>query len=679
MNNISDLTEEVAANAAESLMKSESFVEDLFTDKDFIEHIVKTKSKSFVQRVMERLRSIISAVKQYLSNANPNHDVAKALIEDVNELEKVEKLWVNAFKTAAGNRAEVKSSAKENTDTESSGVRYSLKEYTEHQKENWKDSKQIIIYENEIQLRDFIQKSLNGECLSEKKKMYFGAVSSELAERIYNETGIETENYNITISSNEIRKILLNSHGDEKTENLRGQRAITVDDILSIPRIIEEADSIELDKKTYAGKPIIRFVKTFNGKTTAVSYVSQKRHDLGVQTMYSGIKKDSLVTAANAKAFTETSETTSNTAIFDTNISQNDTDVNSSIREKGGNDTKFSLPEIDSNGNKLSEQQREYFKDSKVVDENGNLLVVYHQTDSDFTVFDTHHKGAGSYDYETPYGVFLKPTNENIGVNGSKQMQLYANITNPLIVSDRAKMSQYLKKNIQYAEYITKIDEANKTFKANSDDAINAFKDYLIAWRRENPKAKSSEIYNDEKFNELFEAEDRISSEWSNTINDLSQQAKSLINDILTADGYDGVIINHDAGSFGRSVKSIIALENTQVKNVDNESPTTNEDIRFSIPEQTSAEYELLLDKNEDLRKQVEALKSEMKLTKGHKVNPEAVKKLTNKILREYSSKADKEEISARLEQIFNFVASENVQISYTITFTLKQKSSVQK
>lgn len=46
--------------------------------------------------------------------------------------------------------------------------------------------------------------------------MYFGAISTDLAERIFNETGVDAENYNITISSNEIRKILLNSHGDEK-------------------------------------------------------------------------------------------------------------------------------------------------------------------------------------------------------------------------------------------------------------------------------------------------------------------------------------------------------------------------------------------------------------------------------------------------------------------------------
>lgn len=117
-----------------------------------------------------------------------------------------------------------------------------------------------------------------------------------------------------------------------------------------------------MDRKKYDGKPIIRFIKTINGRTTVVSYVSQKKHDLGVQTMYSSIKKDSLVTVANAKALTETSETTSNTAIFNTTISQSDSDVNSSIHSKEKNNTKFSITED------MSEQERyEELKDKSIV------------------------------------------------------------------------------------------------------------------------------------------------------------------------------------------------------------------------------------------------------------------------------------------------------------------------
>ena len=101
------------------------------------------------------------------------------------------------------------------------------------------------------------------------------------------------------------------------------------------------------------------------------------------------------------------------------------------------------------------------------------------------------------------------------------------------------------------------------------------------------------------------------------------------------------VVLGHNG--YGADVVAVVKLDDIEEKG----------STKLSIPEQTSAEYELLSHENEDLRKQVEALKSAMKLTKGHKVKPEAVKKLTNKILREYNSKVDKNEISTRLEHIF--------------------------
>ncbi len=50
------------------------------------------------------------------------------------------------------------------------------------------------------------------------------------------------------------------------------------------------------------------------------------------------------------------------------------------IRQMDG--IRFALPETDSQGRTLTAAQRDYFKDSKVVDKDGKLLVVYHQTNS---------------------------------------------------------------------------------------------------------------------------------------------------------------------------------------------------------------------------------------------------------------------------------------------------------
>ena len=66
---------------------------------------------------------------------------------------------------------------------------------------------------------------------------------------------------------------------------------------------------------------------------------------------------------------------------------------------------KSTITSTDSAGNALTEAQREYFKDSKAVDENGNLRVVYHGTDADFTVFDKT-KGRSTMDIQ---GMFFSP------------------------------------------------------------------------------------------------------------------------------------------------------------------------------------------------------------------------------------------------------------------------------
>lgn len=82
---------------------------------------------------------------------------------------------------------------------------------------------------------------------------------------------------------------------------------------------------------------------------------------------------------------------------------------------------------VDSQGNQLSKEQQEFFKDSKVRDENGNLLVVYHGTNEDFTVFD-RTKTRANMDIQ---GNFFSPYRIEAEGYGLKVGAYYLNITNP--------------------------------------------------------------------------------------------------------------------------------------------------------------------------------------------------------------------------------------------------------
>lgn len=257
------------------------------------------------------------------------------------------------------------------------------------------------------------------------------------------------------------------------------------------------------------------------------------------------------------------------------------------------------IRKIDSNVNKKinkitqSQQFVRWFGDwqnspksaSKVVDGNGEPLVVYHQTGNDFTVFDTKHTGAGEFDSEMPTGIFMKPTNSNIGLSGNKQMALYANIRNPLTVNNRAELVRFYEQNIDgYKEAREDINNIDSEYEQKYENAeASEDEEYSKLWTaREQGKITEDEYQKAIESNKL----DELEEEWRNKANEASKKAKSLIDDYFRNSNYDGVIVNNDVGSFGRSTKTYIAFENTQVKSATNNIGTfdgKNPDIRYAI------------------------------------------------------------------------------------------------
>ena len=106
--------------------------------------------------------------------------------------------------------------------------------------------------------------------------------------------------------------------------------------------------------------------------------------------------------------------------------------VTSSLRkelENVGVKIKYSLK--DSKGNKLSEQQQEYFKDSKVRDKDGNLLVTYHGTNAKFNEFSLNYApGWGT-------GIYLTDNLNNAKEYGKNVVEVYVNIKKPFHDSDK--------------------------------------------------------------------------------------------------------------------------------------------------------------------------------------------------------------------------------------------------
>lgn len=227
-------------------------------------------------------------------------------------------------------------------------------------------------------------------------------------------------------------------------------------------------------------------------------------------------------------------------------------------------------------------------KASKVVDNNGEPLVLYHQTGKEFTTFDTKQNGSGEFDSEMPTGIFMKPTNNDIGVGGNIQMPLYASIKNPLIVNNRGELVKFYDKNVQgYTKAKSAIDSVNKEYKAKFNEEMKREnEEYQKLWNAK----KNGEISEEEYQKSISrDALDEIMEEWENKVNEASRNAKALVDDYFKNSNYDGVIVNNDVGSFGRSTKTFIAFENTQIKSATDNIGTfdgNNPDIRYSLDEE---------------------------------------------------------------------------------------------
>ena len=182
--------------------------------------------------------------------------------------------------------------------------------------------------------------------------------------------------------------------------------------------------------------------------------------------------------------------------------------------------------QTDNKGRKLSKEQQTKFKDSKVRDENGKLLTVYHGTRSDFNVFKNNKSGDNyeGWSYSGKGFYFTDSIEEakefgdySLGDTDTQIKEVYLNITNPF---DTSKV------------YKDVFEDLAKKY--NIEDQFLDRGDNLLRWFRAN-KINATEV--------------------------------------LKGYGFDGVM---DYGHY-------LVYDSSQIKNVDNNKPTDSEDIRYSL------------------------------------------------------------------------------------------------
>lgn len=573
------IAEEIKKNGgkiSEDVAKSELVArgcEAMLTDGESIKALAKQDAGLFAKiktKIDQFCNKIIKACKEILNSDGSIKD--SAISKEAQMMQKyaqdLRELWSSAVKSAG------ESNTFEGADTTSMLLK---------DRNKYPYNMQTVIQDYIDSVDEKIKKDyedvVNGNV--KFKRNYINDVSEKQANDFNRLTGIDVRGYTNNINTNAYVHIN-QRHG---AEGVRDTTMSKSEDVARMKYVIENYDNAELvtkkggetdysiefrDKKDRPAK-MVKLSKKINGVYyVVITSADNKFKKLWVVSSY--IEKG--VTQALDVQAPRSDVRNALASPPNESISQNNKNDNDILKQDRN---------TDSEGNKLTKEQQEYFKDSKVRDEKGNLKVMYHQTGADFTVFNSNKEVAGKYDSELPTGYFLKTDSRDISVGGNKQMKVYANITNPLTFNNRDEAVHYWKKEIpEYESTYNTIKEIDNEYQKKYENAWEqSMNDYKETWNA----MKRGEI-TEEEFNKRTTAqdkEDEILQEWEDKVNVQKRKAKELINDFIKEKGIDGIIVKNDVGSNQRSVESYIAFNSNQIKNVTNEAPTSNEDIRYQV------------------------------------------------------------------------------------------------
>jgi len=294
----------------------------------------------------------------------------------------------------------------------------------------------------------------------------------------------------------------------------------------------------------------------------------------------------------------------------------------------------FSLSE-DNQGRTLTKEQQEYFKDSKVRDEKGRLLEVYHGTpNAGFTIYDKNKLGETTKAKDSTLGIHLT---DNIyladDIRGFKTEKLQEEARKEIYkkynINDNETLPPNMNKKIlqeidnlienkasKQGEVKKQYIDIKKPFSIYADYGISNEQlandlAYILTGENDITETEIGEIYDD---NQDFLT--MIQQDYDGAIAQLKDElgTNKKMQDRLKELGYDGIILPlqnvdktelikklYNDGKTFKSAKELvrgneyIVFNSNQIKNVDNINPTSSDDIRYLKDTDKWQEY---LDKN---------------------------------------------------------------------------------
>ena len=515
----------------------------LFTDQEFINNIQK-KDRNLFQRIYDEIKHLIKLVTANTKEARQleqlKHSFEKAMRE--NKSGKTNKVTVQ--ETKSNSSVEVESNTQEKEETvQKVEEEYSIskdnkdRDLSEEQKEFFKDSKVrdedgnlLTVYHGtraDFNVFDIGKSGDNYGGWSESGKGFYFTDDIKEAQRYAEDSASD--------GSEKIKEVYLNITNPFDTSEDYSSR------LEEFQKEYDDIDETDLDR----GSWLISWFKS---------------NDVDINEALKKFGYDGIIDNGHYVTFE------SNQIKEVTNTSPTESD-----------DIRYSLSSTDSEGKELSKEQVEFFKDSKVRDADGNLLIMYHGSVEDFNVFDKNK--IRPIDYDAPFNGFWFSNDEKTSPamrNAKTTKKVYLNITNP------APYNVYRKVEKQILEEAYNGGDAfRETSRSVNDELRYRLQDMGydgILW--ENQPNIDWETYE---------------KEGQYTYQTVRGNYYTVIKDGEYVDLYYGKNENEerwehettyfDIEDFEHSHRDIVwvAFEPNQIKNVDNTNPTDDKDIRYSL------------------------------------------------------------------------------------------------
>ena len=263
-------------------------------------------------------------------------------------------------------------------------------------------------------------------------------------------------------------------------------------------------------------------------------------------------------------------------------------------------DVRYSLKE-NSDGERLTEQQQEYFKDSKVRDEEGRLMVMYHGTPN------------GNY--------------------------------------DKFRSGTYFTPMADYAENYQNPSASSISVKRNADNPTT-FKAYLNMVKPFDTRNEAErKIFMEEYYRKFGTGAPLMESglpDWTD-----GMDLQEFLQDEMGYD-YDGLILDEggvpdDNGGVKSRGLSYVIFDPAQAKTTDNLTPTSDARYRYSLKET-----------DENVRKQVDLTRELMEETGGYRLTQADAERVMKRVAKEFGSQTDASELAADFARVMEYARQQN-------------------